>query len=105
MPASIGRSTRDRNVRSPLMARVTYQPSGLVSAMTIAQNRMIWNQPITVIALTLQALCPAQQRQEHREQAGDERGLRQQQFDKQQHGSEPLGPQQRVAEVEQEAER
>src|SRR6266568_6987594 len=105
MPASIGRSTGDRNVRSPLKTRVMYQPSGLVSAIMIAQKRMIWSQPITVMALTLQAWCPAQQRQQHREQAGDERGVRQQQFDKQQHGSEPLGPQQRVGEVEQEAER
>jgi len=57
------------------------------------------------MALTLQALCPAQERQEQREQARDERSVGQQQFDKQQHGSEPLGPQQRVGEIHQQAER
>ncbi|WP_404437968.1 hypothetical protein [Bradyrhizobium daqingense] len=45
------------------------------------------------MALTLQALCPAQERQEQRKQASDERGVGQQQFCEQQHGSEPLGPQ------------
>ena len=58
-----------------------------------------------VMESTLQDWCPAQQRQEHRKQAGDEHGVRQQQFEKQQHGSEPLGPQQRVGEIDQEAER
>jgi hypothetical protein len=82
-----------------------YQPSGFVSATMITQKRMIWSQPITVMALTLQARCPAQQRQEHHKQAADERNVGQQQFDKQQHGSEPFRPQQRVGEVEQEAER
>jgi hypothetical protein len=57
------------------------------------------------MALTLQALCPAQERQEQRKQASDERGVGQQQFCEQQHGSEPLGPQQRVGEINQEAER
>ncbi|GAA0020362.1 hypothetical protein BDS110ZK12_22610 [Bradyrhizobium diazoefficiens] len=66
---------------------------------------MIWSQPIMVMALTLQALCPAQERQEQRKQARDECDVRQQQFGKQQHGSEPLGPQQCISEVEQEAER
>jgi hypothetical protein len=42
------------------------------------QKRMIWSQPITVMESTLQAWCPAHQRQEHREQAGDEHGVRQQ---------------------------
>jgi len=56
------------------------------------------------MALTLQTLCP-QERQKQREKAGDERGVGQQQFENQQHGSEPLGPQQRVGEVDQEAER
>jgi len=54
---------------------------------------------------TLQAWFPTQKRQEHRKQASDEHSVRQQQFDEQQHGSEPLGPQQRVGEIEQEAER
>jgi hypothetical protein len=66
---------------------------------------MIWSQPITVMALTLQARRPAQKRQEHHKQATNERNVRQQQFDKQQHRSEPFRPQQSVSEVEQEAER
>ena len=41
---------------------------------------------MTVMALTLQALGPAQERQEQRKQARDERSVGQQQFDKQQHG-------------------
>jgi hypothetical protein len=57
------------------------------------------------MASTLQAWYPAQQWQEHHKQAADERNVRQQQFDKQQHGSEPFRPQQRVGEVDQEAER
>jgi len=57
------------------------------------------------MALTLQAWCPAQHRPEHHKQAADERDVSQQQFDKQQHGSEPLRPQQRIGEVDQEAER
>ena len=86
MPASIGRSTGDRNVRSPLNTRVMYQPSGFVSATMMTQKRMIWIQPIMVMALTLQTLCPAQERQEQREQARDERSVGQQQLDEQQHG-------------------
>src|SRR3954470_8241726 len=78
MPASMGRSTGERKVRSPLNTRVMYQPSGFVSATIMTQKRMICSQPITVMELTLQAS-----------------GAR----------SEPLGPQQRVSEVEQEAER
>jgi hypothetical protein len=57
------------------------------------------------MALTLQTLCPAQERKKQREQTGDESNVGQQQFQKQQHESEPLGPQQRVGEVDQEAER
>lgn len=53
MPASIGRSTGDRNVRSPLNTAVMYPPSGFVSATIIAQKRMIWSQPIIVMASTL----------------------------------------------------
>ena len=41
MPASTGRSTGDRNVRSPLNTRVMYQPSGFASATMMAQKRMI----------------------------------------------------------------
>lgn len=54
---------------------------------------------------TLQALCPAQNRQDQRKQARDEHGVRQQQFEKKQHGSESLGPQQRVGKIHQQAER
>ncbi|MGY3407422.1 hypothetical protein ACVWZV_003535 [Bradyrhizobium sp. GM5.1] len=55
MPASIGRSTGDRKVRSPLNTRVMYQPSGFVSATVMTQKRMIWSQPIIVMISTLQA--------------------------------------------------
>ena len=41
MPRSTGRSTGERKVASPLNTRVMYQPSGLTSAATIAQNRII----------------------------------------------------------------
>ncbi|GGI19407.1 hypothetical protein GCM10010987_04150 [Bradyrhizobium guangdongense] len=64
---------------------------------------MIWSQPVTVMESTLQAWCPAEQRQQHHKQAADQRNIRQQQFDKQQHGSEPLRPQQCIGEVDQEA--
>src|SRR5438309_2266716 len=105
MPASIGRSTGERNVRSPLKTRVMYQPSGLVSATMIAQKRMIWSQPITVMALVLDNLSRTQKREKQNEQQRGQRGVRKQQLDKQEHSSEPLGPQQCVGQVEQQAER
>ncbi|MGY4434351.1 hypothetical protein ACVWWO_006828 [Bradyrhizobium sp. F1.13.1] len=55
MPASIGRSTGDRKVRSPLNTLVMYQPSGFTSATIMTQKRMIWSQPIIVMKSTLQA--------------------------------------------------
>ncbi|CUT13790.1 hypothetical protein BF49_4870 [Bradyrhizobium sp.] len=36
-------------------------------------------------------MCPAQERQEQCKQTGDERGVRQQQFEKQEHGQNRSG--------------
>jgi len=57
------------------------------------------------MSLTPQASCAAQDRQQHRQQADDEDGVSHEQFENQQHGSEPFRPKQRIGEINQEAER